>query len=130
MLKNNLYTLAFLGWMVLITTMSISSFEGSGLGWNIPYRDKMAHFVFHSIGTVLGCLFLRERSGSAIPMKKAVWAMVGSLFLYGIIIEVFQLKFTTTRSAELLDVVANTTGAFSGALAVKLLYAGKRQLKW
>jgi VanZ family protein len=116
--------------MVLITVLSVSSFESTNVGLNIPYRDKMAHFVFHAAATVLGCLFLRERSQGTRPMKRAIMTMVGSLFLYGIIIEVLQLKFTTTRMSEILDVIANTVGALSGAVTVRVLYKGKWQLKW
>jgi VanZ family protein len=44
--------------------------------------------------------------------------VVGSISIgYGILIELTQLFFTTTRSAELLDVLANTLGFIISVIA-------------
>ena len=106
------------------------SFEDVSMGLNIPYRDKMAHFIFHAVGALLGCHFLRERSRGQIRLSRAVIIILVSLFLYGIIIEVLQIAVTTTRSGEVTDVLANIAGALAGTVAVKLLYGGRWQLKW
>lgn len=40
--------------------------------------------------------------------------------IYGIIIEVFQDVFTLTRTADYLDVVANSIGAISGLVFLRV----------
>jgi VanZ family protein len=46
--------------------------------------------------------------------------------LYGIVIEILQETTTTTRNADILDVLANFTGTLS-ALAVFILLKKKKQ---
>jgi VanZ family protein len=41
--------------------------------------------------------------------------------IYGIAIEIAQLLFTTTRSADVLDVVANMLGAIAGVSVIALV---------
>jgi len=55
---------------------------------------------------------------------------VGFLILYGILIEVIQLVFTTWRSGEFADVLANSLGALAGAGIIKLRFSGNGPLKW
>lgn len=43
-----------------------------------------------------------------------------SLF-FGIMIELFQSYFTDTRSGDIMDVLANTTGSLLAILAIKIL---------
>jgi VanZ family protein len=115
----------------MITLLSLVSFEDvSDGGIEIPYLDKMAHFIFHAVAAVLGCLSLRERSRHTMAMNKAILIMLGALLLYGIIIETIQMEFTTSRSGEVSDILANMAGALSGVLALKVRYRGKQQLKW
>ena len=61
MRKKHLYAYAFIGWMVFVTFSSLYSFEGSGLNmFNIPYVDKVVHFMFYFVAAVLGSLFFIE----------------------------------------------------------------------
>lgn len=49
---------------------------------------------------------------------------------YGIIIELLQMKFTLNRNGDILDVLANSLGAFFGVFVVKYVFSKKTQLKW
>lgn len=50
--------------------------------------------------------------------------------VYGIIIEVLQLKVTQNREGDILDAIANSIGAFMGAGIIKIMFSEKIPLKW
>ncbi len=83
---------------------------------NIPHLDKMVHFVLYSIFAIL-CLW--SINSNQQFLKKAVGVFLFCV-AFGILIECLQDYFTTTRSAELLDVLANTFGVVSGILLTAL----------
>jgi VanZ family protein len=117
--------------MVFITILSLISFEGdNSLDITIPHFDKLVHFSFYFIAGVLGGLFGREISkGQSSKLKILGISFVG-LVLYGIIIEVLQSYLTTYRSAELLDVLANSVGALLGTLLIWTVFSKRSGLKW
>ncbi len=61
---------------------------------------------------------------------KAILIMGIAVIIYGIIIEVIQGVFTVERTGDIYDALANSIGALCGAVTIKLLFSGKRQLKW
>ncbi|MEX0359540.1 VanZ family protein [Flagellimonas sp.] len=131
MLKKNIYTVLFIGWVLFLTTLSLFSFSGLDTGSiRIPYADKITHFIFYLIFGVLACLMLREKTQGQMELGKAMqWALIAAI-TYGIIIEVLQYALTQDRMAELGDVVANTLGAFAGVLLIKWYFSKERPLKW
>lgn len=108
--------------------MKLPAMKGPGL--ELPYADKLVHFGFYFIAAVLGVFFVRERRAGRLSLLKTLGLIVGSLILYGILIEVVQLVFTTWRSGEVADALANSLGALAGAGIVMLRLSGKGQLKW
>ena len=117
--------------MVLITVLSLVSFEeDNSLDINIPYFDKLVHFIFYFIASMLGGLFGREISkGRTSKAKVLVISLVG-LVLYGIVIEVLQSNMTTYRSGELMDVMANSAGTLLGTLLIWSVFSKRSVLKW
>lgn len=94
--------------------------------FRIEHFDKFVHF---SLYLVLGVLLFFEsrnlKENENLKLKTII--AVGSISIgYGIVIELIQLLFATTRSAELLDVLANTLGVFISVIAYfvvnRLLY--------
>ena len=133
MLKKYLYTLLFTGWVGCVTTLSLISFGGFGLDTgtlNIPYADKLTHFVFYFVFVVLGCMLVRERSGARISLERTTWWILLIAVGYGIIIEGMQYSFTRDRMMELWDMVSNTLGALAGMLVIRWAFSGKKQLNW
>ncbi|HMB63224.1 MAG TPA: VanZ family protein [Eudoraea sp.] len=131
MLKRLRYTIGFFSWMAIITLLSLVSFPDDDTpGMDIPHLDKAVHFTFYFLAALLGCFFLREQTRGGIPIKRAMVIMTISVVLYGIVIEVIQSVFTTERSGDFYDVLANSFGAFTGAAILKFLFSAKRQLKW
>jgi len=96
------YWLLAIGWTVLITYLSLTSFDElrdvDDIDFiDIPHSDKIGHFIFYFGCTTVWFLLL----------LKVV--AIGSLF-YGILIEILQATVTTTRSGDWRDALANTTG--------------------
>lgn len=69
---------------------------------------------------MLWFLYLKKKLNSSNNVKPLVWAFVFSL-VFGIAIELIQQFFTKTRTADVLDVLANATGATLACLAIILL---------
>jgi VanZ family protein len=121
----------FISWMVLVTLLSLFSFSGMDVPKvDVPNMDKAVHFVFYFGAALLGTLGLRERTQGKISLLRTLGLVFFSVVIYGIIIEVLQSRLTEDRTGDFFDVVANTTGALVGAAGIKMLYSGKRQLKW
>ena len=129
--KRFFFTIAFVGWMMFVTFSSLHSFEGVHTPrFNIPHLDKIVHFTFYFVAYVLGVFFLRERSHGALSLKKSVWIILFSTIAFGILMEVLQYTMTDNRMGDYLDAIANTLGSLCGAMAIKIIFYGKRQLKW
>ena len=131
MFKRYGFTTGFICWIVIITVLSLSSFEDVDTeGINIPHLDKLIHFFFYFVAAILGILLIRERTKGQFKLSRAIIITALSVIIYGIIIEVIQDTFTENRSGELYDVLANSLGAFFGAVFIIILFSGKTQLKW
>ena len=97
---------------------------------DIPYADKMTHFVFYTVFAFLGCFFVRERTRGNLKMgRTTIYVLLGAI-IYGILIEVLQYTVTVDRMAELGDVFANILGAFVGIGLIRWLFSKERPLKW
>ncbi|MEO9512723.1 MAG: VanZ family protein [Flavobacteriaceae bacterium] len=123
--------MAFLGWVIAITALSLVSFSSLDTGQiDIPYADKITHFTFYFVFALLACLFLRERTGGKIKLSTALTISVLLAIGYGIFIEVLQYTITEDRMAEFGDILANTIGAFLGIALIKWCFSKERPLKW
>jgi VanZ family protein len=109
------YLIGAIFWTIGITWLSLVSFERvPNVSISIPGKDKIVHFFFHFFLVVFWAkgLNARNKNQQLIILLIAV--------LYGIIIEVFQDVFTLTRTADALDVVANSIGAISGIVFLRV----------
>lgn len=131
MLKKIRYRIGFISWMVIITVLSLVSFKSDNTpDISIPFFDKLVHFTFYFIASILGGLFGREITNGHIAKAKVLGISFVGLIFYGIIIEVLQSKLTTYRSGELMDVMANSAGALLGTLLIWGVFSKKSALKW
>lgn len=91
---------------------------GTATGWlrlSLPHQDKLAHAGMHALLAWL--LWRGVRAGRADrPSSATAACIVGLCAAYGLAIEWGQWQFTLTRSAEALDVLANTVGAVIGVM--------------
>ena len=81
----------------------------------VENNDKIVHFSFYFILTLL---FLRSLK-KEIKNKYAI-VMVLS-FVYGIIIELLQDNFTSSRKGDFYDVIANLTGIVCAIMLNKFI---------
>ncbi len=106
-LKKALFCSA-IGWTVLIAVLCLVRFTDLP-SFGVSGADKYVHFTFHFVFTLLwGFYFwlkLKERT-----ISKIVRVVILSL-CYGILIEILQETCTTTRHADIFDVLANLSGA-------------------
>lgn len=131
MLKNNGFTIVFLIWMGLITFLSLHSFKDNELpDLGIPNMDKLVHFVFYAMAAFLGCLFIRERTHGEKGLKPTLILIGILMIIYGMVIEMFQYGFTTSRDGNVFDVVANSIGTLAGILTIVFIFKGEARLKW
>ena len=79
----------------------------------VAHLDKIAHLVAWAILAGL----CRWALGPAASSQRALWVSWGLAFGYGLAVEALQAPMAT-RSAELLDLVADAVGALLGAWIV------------
>lgn len=89
--------------------------------------DKLVHAFFHFVLTSFCFLFLKSHATDATSFKPLIVSFLFSVF-FGIGIEIAQEVLTTTRHAEVFDVLANVSGA-TLTIVVVLLFGLNKKLK-
>ncbi|PZX93541.1 hypothetical protein DOS84_08935 [Flavobacterium aquariorum] len=84
---------------------------------NIQNLDKCIHTFFHLVFTFVWFLFFQKQFQSDNRIKPLMYSFIFS-FVFGIAIEILQNLITTTRSADVLDVLANVVGAILAVFMV------------
>ncbi len=97
--------------------------EGKPLFFSFPGADKVVHAGIYSILTIL---LMKDYFLNIHLQVERMVALLLSILVYSIIIEIIQASLTTYRSGELLDIVANLAGVLIGAAFI-LLY---RKIKY
>lgn len=87
--------------------------------FNIKHLDKIIHFLMYLIFTIT--LFASFEKHKLMKGKKQIIVILGITILYGLLMESFQYIFTTYRSPEFLDVLANTLGSLTGIFLIFVL---------
>lgn len=102
------YRITALAWTVLITVLSLKSTTSLPRIQTFSNADKIIHFMFYFV-----FVFLWAKSFQNVKFSKLVKIIVFAI-VYGIIIEVLQELLTETRTADWLDILANSAGALTG----------------
>lgn len=89
---------------------------------NVELNDKLGHFIAYLVLTFFWLIFAKYFFKNTINLLLVAIACIS----YGIIIEMMQHYLTATRTASVLDVLANTTGAL---LAFCLVFVVKIKVK-
>jgi VanZ family protein len=114
--KKIFFFLAIL-WTIGVTVLSLASLGSIGSTIKVPYKDKLVHFTFYLMFVLLWSLFFRQ--------SKYNYKILFAAISYGIVMELCQHLFTTKRTADVLDVLANTTGAVVGLLIITTIFNNK-----
>lgn len=88
--------------------------------------DKIIHLIMYALLTSSWALAMPKEKQKNMRRMLTLALMTA---LYGLFLEVCQLFFTTSRSLEALDAVANLTGAILAAMAVYWLKRGEKKEK-
>lgn len=84
--------------------------------FGVSEMDKYVHFTFHFTFTLLWSGYF-WRTQKSIVIKTVFKVFLASV-AYGILIEFLQSALTTTRKGDVMDVLANTTGASIAVIAL------------
>lgn len=84
----------------------------------------MVHFVFYFVFIILWFRFKKTAHYSTRTSWHIFFAAVG----YGVLMEIGQSAFTTTRTADIYDVIANSLGALMGLILINYKFLNKTQL--
>jgi VanZ family protein len=114
-LKNLFFWIAFSWTLVVAYFCLVPSSDIPSI--SIPHLDKLAHSFFHFVFTILWFLFFKKQVKKRNQTKLLVGSVIFSLF-FGIVIEVLQVRLTTTRNGDFFDVLANLSGAVSAFVFV------------
>ncbi len=110
-LTAGLRWLSVLGWAGIIGWLvTLPSDEIPDIGFP-PFRDKIGHAAVYGIWAILIC-WAAQKSFRALSRTGVVVLSLFAATLYGIVLELYQPK--VGRHTDLLDVLANTTGAVLG----------------
>jgi VanZ family protein len=91
---------------------------------NIVGIDKVIHILLHLVFTFFwGITMLKN--GKLTSFSKVMKVAFLLSFVFGLLIEFMQGYFTTTRSADVTDVLANLLGTL---LAIALLYQFRKKI--
>ncbi len=108
-MKAQVYRILFIVCLIVITygslvdgdtvnRVSLFKFEGS---------DKVIHFIMYMSLTFIGLNAIQKRE---------YWMLLFCI-AYGVLIEILQFSNLTNRSFEILDIIANISGAMIGFIA-------------
>lgn len=115
------FAAAFL-WTVFITVLSLintSSLEGIDV-IEFSGKDKMVHITFYFIFTITWFRYFKSLQGDSSKIRLLAFFLAVA---YGGMIEIVQYLFTSVRSPDFLDALANTAGS---ALAILVIWLYKK----
>ena len=109
------------GWLPVIVALTGTFISSSIPGYRLPpLGEWSADKILHGIGyAVIGALFLRPLGRTSWGTRRPMLAVLVATALasaWGVLDELHQL-FTPNRSCDWRDWIADTVGAFVGALA-------------
>ena len=115
-----------IGWTIFVAFLClVNNNDLPSIGMKISGIDKVIHFLFHFIFTLLWSIYYFSKDKMLTP-KRVIIIVIASL-IFGVMIEWMQASFTLTRQADILDVISNTGGAISAGLLVYHLLKKQNQ---
>ena len=125
---KNLWLALATSWTSIILVLClINSSDLPSLSLKIEGTDKGVHFTFHFIFTLLWVVYFYSLS-KVINESKIIKVILSS-FLFGVLIEILQENFTTTRKADVFDVLANSLGAITAGMLLYFILIRIKKLK-
>ncbi|AWL78984.1 VanZ family protein [Capnocytophaga canimorsus] len=109
-LKSYKYSILWSLWLMMVTFPSLKTPSKETVSSFIPHLDKIAHFTFYFVFTLLLVLALK-RELLFFNKTLSIYTFAGIVaFVWGLSMEILQKTITDTRSADIFDVLFNTFG--------------------
>lgn len=105
MIGSNKFSIIISLIILYLSLANAKTFEHAGL-FDIPYLDKMVHFGLYF--TFMSVIILEHQNFFDNTRKLLLIALVP--FFFGSLVELMQAGFTTTRKADVLDIMFNSAG--------------------
>ncbi len=122
---KNIYLSAALIWTCFILILCLATFS------NLPNlvvknADKYIHFTFHFVFVIIWNIYINYNNlGNRL---KSTILIFNSSVVFGVLIELMQQAFTSTRKFDIFDIFANTTGAFSALLIILIFHFANKSI--
>jgi len=104
----------------LISAKTVNKFSF----FNIPYSDKIIHFIFYFILFLLWYNYTISIKYNYIHIQKRVILLL-LVILFGILMELLQLSLTQTRTFEFSDIIINVIGSKTAFILFFPVYQSK-----
>ena len=117
--RNYFFYIALFLTIAIAVGSLISLDKGLGIGMQIS--DKILHTFGYCLLTMSWLLAYMPKTNS----WKSIILTISAVFIYGIIIEIFQGVFTYNRQADIYDVLANLMGITIATLFFALILKKK-----
>lgn len=115
-LRANPYALA-VTLTIAIAILSLMRINASYPMFSFAHFDKIKHGLAYF---VLTCSWLFALESSNKLAKGSRWVVL-AVFLYGMLMELFQYRYTDYRQADMFDIMANSFGIVFAALTYRKL---------
>lgn len=90
--------------------------------WGVVGADKIAHASIFAIFVTIMSVGFRRQSTSFTLRTRAVIVAVIIASIYGAILEGIQGMVFVKRTTDIIDLMANITGAFAGIVIFRIIY--------
>lgn len=104
------YKSIIIGVLILWLSLSGSKSLVPGRMLNIPYIDKMGHMAMYGF---FSAMLLLDSCRWQTKQRINYFILIIPVF-FGALMEIMQMTLTTSRRAEVLDLVANISGVAGG----------------
>jgi len=105
MIRKNIFSIVVALIIMYLSMSGTETFETVSR-LNIPYLDKIAHFVLYF--GLMSVIILENRRIIIGTGQLFLIALIP--FFYGILIEILQATITETRSGSIYDIIADAAG--------------------
>jgi VanZ family protein len=114
-MKNYFWLVCSLVWAGLIVYLSFSNPNSVGLEPWFKYQDKLGHFIFYA---VLSMLLIKTFS-EEIVIQNSMWSIALVALVFGVLIELGQHFFTHDRKGDYMDAMVNGLGILLIVILIK-----------
>lgn len=103
-----------LAWTIVITVFSLITIGKIVDEVEVPFKDKIVHFLFYFVFVVLWYTYVKFKN---IFKHKGLIVLLTAI-VFGIVIEICQSTLTVARKGDPIDVLANSIGAILGLIFI------------